>query len=63
MRWIGAFNVAYGATGLAAAAYLGRSDAVLLCLWVMASGLLMRTDRVRGWMRRLLPRVRTGGRR
>lgn len=43
MRWIGAFNLAYGALGLAAAIYLGRGDAVLLCLWVMLSGIVLRT--------------------
>ncbi len=43
MRWIGAFNIAYGALGMAAALYLGRGDAVLLCVWVMLSGALMRT--------------------
>jgi len=43
MRWIGAFNVGYGCLGLAAAAYLGRTDAMLLCVWVMASGIAMRS--------------------
>ena len=43
MRWIGAFNIGYGGLGLAAAAYLGRIDGALLCLWVMASGMAMRS--------------------
>jgi len=42
MRWIGLFNVCYGGLGLAAALYLGRSEGVALCVWVMSVGVAMR---------------------
>lgn len=61
MRWIGAFNVAYGGLGLAAAAYLGRADAIFLCVWVMASGLAMRSRRLGALMRRVVPVLRRRG--
>jgi hypothetical protein len=66
MRWIGLFNVAYGALGLAAALYLGRPEGVALCLWVIGVGLAMRLWRpardllrVRSRRRRVMARART----
>lgn len=59
MRWIGAFNVVYGAIGLAAALYLGQTDAIMLCVWVMLSGVLLRSgvlSRVGDVVRRRLGR-------
>lgn len=47
MRWIGLFNIAYGGLGMAAALYLGRTDAILLCAWVIASGMILRSSPVR----------------
>ena len=54
MRWLGLFNLAYGALGLVSALYLGRADMVALCVWVMVSGFLLRT----GVFRWLLARLR-----
>lgn len=54
MQWLGLFNLAYGALGLVAALYLGRADMVALCVWVMASGFLLRTRA----FKRLLARLR-----
>jgi hypothetical protein len=45
MRWIALFNIAYGGLGLAAALYLGRTDGIALCLWVMACGVAIRFAR------------------
>lgn len=43
MRWIGLFNLLYGALGMASAIYLARWDGIALCAWVMAVGLLLRS--------------------
>lgn len=53
MRWLGLFNLSYGALGLVAALYLGRADMVALCVWVMASGFLLRSRAVRRVLARL----------
>lgn len=63
MKWIGLFNIGYGLLGLASAFYLGRLDAVLLCVWVILAGLLLRTSipgRALGAVRRVLFRSSRG---
>lgn len=45
MGWIGAFNIVYGALGLLAASYLGRTDGIALCIWVMTCGAMLRLAR------------------
>lgn len=42
MGWLGLFNIAYGALGLAAAIYLGRPEGIALCVWVIGVGVAMR---------------------
>lgn len=55
MKWLGIFNIGYGGLGLVAALSLGRWDAILLCVWVMVSGFLLRS----GLMQRFLHRLRS----
>lgn len=53
MRWIGLFNLAYGSLGLLAALYIGRSEMIVLCLWVMACGIILRSLSLRRTIFRL----------
>ena len=47
MQWVGLFNICYGALGVLAAVHIGRYEAIGVCLWVIACGIVMRSRRFR----------------
>lgn len=57
MQWVGLFNICYGALGVLAAIHIGRYEAIVVCLWVIACGLVMRSRRFRSMFSSLRRRI------